>query len=134
MTGSRQTPHGHGAGDDAIDRPSRSLIAEAALRSPRRQAVADPSAEPDIAGLERLRLDAALKHALTAEVLPAGLTLVQQGMAADNGQLLGCDLTDRGLRLGLERSYRALARLSATRPDRFAHVDRANDVRPRTLA
>jgi serine/threonine-protein kinase PknG len=42
-------------------------------------------------------------------------------------------MTERGLRLGLEQSYRALARLSATRPGRFALVDRANGVRPRTL-
>jgi serine/threonine-protein kinase PknG len=54
-------------------------------------------------------------------------------MAAGNGPLLGCELSDTGLRLGLERSYRALARLSATRPGRFALVDLANNVRPRTL-
>jgi serine/threonine-protein kinase PknG len=59
---------------------------------------------------------------------------VQAGRVTANGQLLDCDLTDRGLRLGLERNYRALARLSATRSDRFALVDRANDIRPRTLA
>src|SRR5216683_8238948 len=33
MTGSRQTPHVHDEGDDAIDRPGRSVVAEAALRS-----------------------------------------------------------------------------------------------------
>src|SRR5260370_10337666 len=49
LTGSRQTPHGHRAGDDAVDRPSRSPMAEAALPSPRRQGAADPSAEPDSA-------------------------------------------------------------------------------------
>jgi len=83
--------------------------------------------------LERLRLDDAMRHALTAEVLQAGLTLMQKGVAAGNGPLLGCELTDTGLRLGLERSYRALARLSATKPGRFALVDLANNVRPRTL-
>jgi serine/threonine-protein kinase PknG len=83
--------------------------------------------------VERLRLDPAVRHILIAEVLQAGLTLVQGGMTAGNGRLLDCDLTDKGLRLGLERSYRALARLSATRAERFALVDLANDVRPRTL-
>jgi len=83
--------------------------------------------------VERLRLDPAMRHILIAEVLQAGLTLVHGGMAAGNGRLLDCDLTDKGLRLGLERSYRALARLSATRAERFALVDLANDVRPRTV-
>jgi serine/threonine-protein kinase PknG len=83
--------------------------------------------------LERLRLDDAMRHVLTVDVLQAGLTLMQGGMAAGNGPLLGCELSDTGLRLGLERSYRALARLSATRPGRFALVDLANNVRPRTL-
>ncbi len=62
MTDSRRTPHGHDEADDAIEHPSRSPIAEAALRSlspatiitlasdsPRRQGAADPGAEPDIA-------------------------------------------------------------------------------------
>jgi len=82
--------------------------------------------------IDRLRLDPAMRHALTAEVLQAALPLVDAGPAAGNGRLLDCDMTDRGLRLGLERTYRALARLSATREERFALVDLANGVRPRT--
>jgi serine/threonine-protein kinase PknG len=82
--------------------------------------------------LEGLRLDAAMRHALTAEVLHAALPLAQADPAAVNGRLLDCDVTDRGLRLGLERAYRALARLSATREERFALVDLANVIRPRT--
>ena len=83
--------------------------------------------------LERLRLDAAVRYTLTAEILQAALALVPQGPGPDHDRLLGCKLTERGLRLGLERSYRSLARLSATRPGRFALVDQANGVRPRTL-
>jgi serine/threonine-protein kinase PknG len=82
--------------------------------------------------LDALRLDAAKRHELTAEVLQAALPLAQIGPAAANGRLLECDLTDRGLRLGLERTYRALARLCATREERFTLVDLANDIRPRT--
>jgi serine/threonine-protein kinase PknG len=82
--------------------------------------------------LDGLRLDAAMRHALTAEVLQAALPLADTDPAAGNGRLLDCDVTDRGLRLGLERTYRALARLSATREERFALVDLANGVRPRT--
>ena len=85
------------------------------------------------ARMERLRLDAAVRHALTAQILHAGLALVQRDTATGGGRLLGCEMTERGLRLGLEQSYRALARLSATRPVRFALVDRANGIRPRTL-
>jgi serine/threonine-protein kinase PknG len=83
--------------------------------------------------MERLRLDAAVRHALTVEVLQAGLALVRRDTVAGHSRLLGCRLTERGLRLGLERSYRALARLSATQPGRFALVDLANGIRPRTL-
>jgi serine/threonine-protein kinase PknG len=83
--------------------------------------------------MERLRLDAAVRHTLTAEILQAGLALVQRDAATGGGRLLGCEMTERGLRLGLEQNYRALARLSATRPDRLALVDRANGIRPRTL-
>jgi serine/threonine-protein kinase PknG len=67
-------------------------------------------------------------------VLQAGLTFVQRQTATVGGTLLGCELTDKGLRLGLERTYRAQARLAATRDDLIALVDLANDVRPRTLA
>jgi serine/threonine-protein kinase PknG len=84
--------------------------------------------------LQRLQLDAAVRHVVTTEVLRAGLTAVLSGMGAGNGRLLDCDLTETGLRHGIERGYRALARLAATRQDRFALVDRANEVRPRTLA
>ncbi len=54
------------------------------------------------------------------------------GGATAGSRLLGCDLTDRALRFGLERSYRALARLASGRDERIALVDLANDVRPRT--
>jgi serine/threonine-protein kinase PknG len=83
--------------------------------------------------LERLRLDATLRHSLEAEVLRAAIGAVAGGNLSNEGQLLECELTDRGLRFGMERSYRALARLAASRPDRIALVDLANDIRPRTL-
>ena len=46
--------------------------------------------------------------------------------------LLGCELTERALRFGLERSYRAQARLAPDRRRRIELVEAANDVRPRT--
>jgi serine/threonine-protein kinase PknG len=83
--------------------------------------------------LERLRLDAAQRHSLEGEILSTALSVVQCGTGSGTGQLLDCELTERGLRFGMERSYRALARLAASRSDRIALVDLANDARPRTL-
>ena len=74
-----------------------------------------------------------MRYTLAAEVLNAALSSLQGGMPGSGGRLLDCELTDKGLRLGLERTYRALARLSATQPGRYALIDLANDVRPRTL-
>ena len=48
------------------------------------------------------------------------------------GRLLGCEFTERGLRFGLERSYRAQARLAPDRRRRIELVEEANIVRPRT--
>ena len=53
---------------------------------------------------------------------------------ADPGvTLLGEPLTERRLRSGLERAYRALAHLAATPDERIRLVDQANEVRPRSL-
>jgi serine/threonine-protein kinase PknG len=83
--------------------------------------------------LERLRVDAALRHSVEGQILRAALDVVQAGNVSVSDRLLDCELTDRGLRLGMERSYRALARLAGSRSDRIGLVDLANDIRPRTL-
>jgi serine/threonine-protein kinase PknG len=83
--------------------------------------------------IQRLRLDVATRQTLTAEVLQAGLAMLQAGAATGDERLLDNDLTDTGLRRGLESSYRALARLAHTANERYALVDRANKIRPRTL-
>ena len=76
-------------------------------------------------GGERARLE--------AEVLEAALGLVQRGsISGDGNNLLGCRLLERDLRLGVERSYRELARWAASSAERIQLVDRANQVRPRT--
>jgi serine/threonine-protein kinase PknG len=60
--------------------------------------------------------------------------MLEAGAAATGDErLLDNELSNAGLRLGLERSYRALARLAHTADERYALVDRANKVRPRTL-
>jgi len=79
-----------------------------------------------IRGGERARLE--------AELLEAALALVQRGPIVGDGRrnLLGCRLRERELRLGVERSYRELARWAASSTERIRLVDRANQVRPRT--
>jgi serine/threonine-protein kinase PknG len=82
--------------------------------------------------LSLLTLDPGREQQLTAEVLQTALGTALAGQPVGSGQLLGCGLTERELRFGLERSYRALARLAPDQVRRIELVDRANDVRPRT--
>ncbi len=83
-------------------------------------------------GLSRLTLDPASVQQVTAQVLSAALDRLRARESLDGGQLLGCDTTERSLRFGLERSYRAQAQLSSDRQRRTHLVDLANDVRPST--
>jgi serine/threonine-protein kinase PknG len=89
----------------------------------------------DAAGrLERLALDAERRTKLSAEVLEAAYGVVKDR----NGQpstasVLGCKLNEREVRFGLERCYRALARLAGSAEQRIELVDRANAIRPRTV-
>jgi serine/threonine-protein kinase PknG len=96
--------------------------------------------EPDLYDaarrLERLTLDAERRTQLSAEVLEAAYGWVQAGKPGARqagGSVLGCGLSERELRFGLERCYRALARLAGTPEQRHELVDRANAIRPRTL-
>ena len=98
--------------------------------------------------LGRLPLDEARRQQLTVEILRAALgwaTTDQvpppgqaQGSArtparvSGDGLILGCEPDERSLRFGLERGYRALARLTSDRDRRIALVDLANAVRPKT--
>jgi serine/threonine-protein kinase PknG len=100
--------------------------------------------------LARLPLDATARHELTVVVLQAALNWTTGATGGRNGAaggqqrlpvprqpgagapLLGCDLTERSLRFGLESNYRALARLTSEETRRIQLVDQANSVRPRT--
>lgn len=55
------------------------------------------------------------------------------GQPTEKGSIMGCEPNARALRFGLERSYRALARLSPDEDRRIELVDMANAIRPRTL-
>ncbi|MGW1673588.1 tetratricopeptide repeat protein [Streptomyces sp. NPDC002324] len=82
-------------------------------------------------------LDAVRREQLSTEVLGCALDWVlsgSQGAAPPAGErvLLGSALDERGLRFGLERSYRTLARLAPGGEERIDLVERANRYRPRT--
>ena len=82
--------------------------------------------------LAKLKLDAIRAELLTAEILRAALDCVAAHGPQSGGRLLGYEFTDRSLRLGLERCYRAQARQAPDQHRRVKLVDLANYVRPGT--
>ncbi len=82
----------------------------------------------------RLRVDSKSRAAqVRLRVLEAALAWLGAGRArADQQPLLGADLDDAGVRTGLERCYRDLAHETEDMWARFALVEQANTVRPRT--
>jgi serine/threonine-protein kinase PknG len=82
--------------------------------------------------LAQLKLDAIQMELLTAEILRAALGCVAAGGRSAGGSLLGCEFSERSLRFGLERCYRAQARQAPDQRRRIKLVDLANHVRPGT--
>ena len=83
--------------------------------------------------LGRLVMDDVRRQQLTVEILRAALDWCASGPPNGTGPILGCEPNARALRFGLERSYRALARLTPDEDRRIELVDMANAIRPRTL-
>ncbi|MEU2852506.1 serine/threonine-protein kinase [Streptomyces syringium] len=120
----------------------------AAVRARLRQRPAQDALLEDLTAaagqVERLAdfgLDAVRREQLSTEVLGSALDWVLSGSSGAPGgpgappgprTLLGSDLDERGLRFGLERSYRVLARLAQRGDERIELVERANRFRPRT--
>ncbi|AQA11897.1 serine/threonine-protein kinase [Streptomyces malaysiensis] len=82
-------------------------------------------------------LDAVRRERLRTEVLGIALDWVLSGSSGappghNRPPLLGSSLDERGLRFGLERSYRVLARLAQRGEERIELVERANRFRPKT--
>ncbi|MFB0617516.1 tetratricopeptide repeat protein [Streptomyces sp. AGS-58] len=95
------------------------------------------AAAGQIEALQVYGLDPARREQLTAEVLGCALDWIlsggqDTGPAAGGRVLLGSGLDERGLRFGLERAYRTLARLAPGGDERIELVERANRYRPRT--
>ncbi|MEU9117563.1 tetratricopeptide repeat protein [Streptomyces sp. NPDC048483] len=112
-------------------------------RSPRDALHGDlRAAAQQVEGLAEFGLDAERREQLATEVLGSALDWVlsgSHGAPPDGTQaslerplLLGSALDERGLRFGLERSYRLLARLAQRGEERIELVERANRFRPRT--
>ncbi|MFJ3963725.1 tetratricopeptide repeat protein [Streptomyces sp. NPDC090036] len=105
-------------------------------RSPQEPLLADLAAAADqVEALRRFGLDPERQERLATEVLGSALDWVLSGgRGSDPGRtsLLGSQLDERGLRFGLERSYRVLARLARRGEERIELVERANRFRPRT--
>ena len=83
--------------------------------------------------LGRLAVDDVRRQQLTVEILRAALDWCTSGQPAGGDPILGCEPNARAVRFGLERSYRALARLTPDEARRVELVDLANAIRPRTL-
>ncbi|MZD06126.1 tetratricopeptide repeat protein, partial [Streptomyces sp. SID5785] len=97
------------------------------------------AAAGQVEALDAFGLDAVRREELSTEVLGTALDWVlsgRQGSAPPQGpvraEVLGSELDEHGLRLGLERSYRTLARLARRGEERIELVERANRYRPRT--
>ncbi|MFF4396948.1 tetratricopeptide repeat protein [Streptomyces sp. NPDC001480] len=95
------------------------------------------AAAAQVEALQAYGLDPARRERLSAEVLGSALDWILSGgegtqPAAGGRVLLGSGLDERGLRFGLERAYRTLARLAPGGEERIDLVERANRYRPRT--
>ncbi|MFI9040972.1 tetratricopeptide repeat protein [Streptomyces sp. NPDC053726] len=105
------------------------------------------AASAQVSGLAGFGLDAVRREQLSTEVLGTALDWVLSGSPTARSSapqphapagspgartLLGSELDERGLRFGLERSYRMLARLAEPGDERIELVERANRFRPRT--
>ncbi|MFG2442992.1 tetratricopeptide repeat protein [Nocardia fluminea] len=84
--------------------------------------------------VDQLRLDSRTRTAqVRMFVLEAALNWIRSGQRPSTpGKLLDVEFTEQGVRTGLERCLRTLAREADDMWTRFVLVDQANSVRPRT--
>ncbi|MFF8290607.1 tetratricopeptide repeat protein [Streptomyces sp. NPDC016309] len=105
-------------------------------RSAREPLLSDLTAAAEqVSALQQFGLDAVRREQLSTEVLGKALDWVlsgSPGAGTVRTPLLGSEPDERGLRFGLERSYRVLARLAQRGEERIDMVERANRFRPRT--
>ncbi|WP_018602372.1 serine/threonine-protein kinase PknG [Mycobacterium sp. 155] len=95
---------------------STSEITEQNIRDAARRVEALPDTEPRVLQIRALVLGTAMDWLADN--------------AASSNHILGFPFTEHGLKLGVEASLRALARIAPTQSHRYALVDLANSVRP----
>ncbi|OBB58679.1 serine/threonine protein kinase [Mycobacterium sp. 852013-51886_SCH5428379] len=95
---------------------SSSEITEQQIRDAARRVEALPDSEPRVLQIRALVLGTAMDWLADND--------------ASTNHILGFPFTEHGLRLGVEASLRALARVAPTQAHRYALVDLANSVRP----
>ncbi|HEV2344180.1 MAG TPA: tetratricopeptide repeat protein [Actinocrinis sp.] len=90
--------------------------------------------------VQALHLDGEAHESMVCKVLLGALDWIDAHPPASattrnfsQGRVFDSDLTERDVRLALERSFRARARMAPDRRSRIDLVDRANSLRPRTL-
>ncbi len=84
--------------------------------------------------IDRLLLDARTRLQMQIEVYERVLADLASAAPGTMPEVVfGTPADERSIRLALERGYRDLARGASTKAERFALVDKANAVRPRTL-
>ncbi|MGV9799654.1 serine/threonine-protein kinase PknG [Mycobacterium sp. NPDC003449] len=91
-------------------------ITEQHIRDAARRVEALPDSEPRVLQIRALVLGTAMDWLADN--------------SASNNHILGFPFTEHGLKLGVEASLRALARVAPTQSHRYALVDLANSVRP----
>ncbi|MFC0526832.1 serine/threonine-protein kinase [Phytohabitans kaempferiae] len=128
--------------DQVPDNSSHHVTAQVAAVRASLHAGSQPTHADDLlrasGRLERLGLDVERQARLTVEMLEAALawltaTHLPPHRLPTGARVLGHELSERGLRFGLERAYRTMAQIARDPDTRIALVDRANSVRPRTL-
>ena len=130
---------------EALDRvPDTSIVSVDARILKVRAMIQTPAGKQELtdvlaaaAVVERLPSGLAERLPLTRLVLEAALELVTTNGSArsvdESKRVLAHPMTPTGVRLGLEHTYRAMARQAPTVAERIALVDQANRIRPRTL-
>ena len=83
----------------------------------------------------QLRADASVRTSVRRQLLEAALQLLarEPDQADPSVDLAGAPLQTHELRTALEGTYRSMAKLAPTDPERVALIDQANQARARTL-
>ena len=99
---------------------------------------ANPSKDDVIAAvrvLEDVQLDTIERAEISVQILDQALAGIGTGTINEDPavSIFGDELTDEGVRRQLERTYRELGRLATDRDERIRLIDKANDVRAKSL-